>query len=536
MSAIRDIIEEFFMIPDKERRDVDFILTPEQAELDENLARRNIVPKARQIHVTSYCLARHLALCLSERNRVCVTVSYEIKATQRLLQRVHYMLDHFKGGKAETAYSNKNEITFPKTDSSFFIGTAGSTDFGQGDTITDLHCSEVALWENPQKILSPLLQSVTPDGTVIMESRGAGAGNFYHRQVLRARDGKGYKLHFLNWLRRPEYTAKVPADFQLLEEYEELELENILSPAQIMWRRGKIDEDFDGDVSLFREQYPITLDECFQTKGHSIFKRTYYIKSPLWRKTAAGLFVLDGHPKKGYTYAIGLDSSGGVVETTDAEEAGHSSRGGDNSCAQIGCLQTNEQVGEFVSNKIEPDEFGEKAIELGRMFNNAYLSVERNNHGILTLDTILRSDYPKYLVHRATVTQETENREWGRIADYGLFTSAASKGLMIGRTRRELALGFKFYSERLKGELSTFVEHANGKFAAQEGCMDDTVMALACLLYTWEKAGIVLAPEEPATVVPVMKPFTLEGIMKELEDKFSSNNFPIRDQSDWTVH
>jgi hypothetical protein len=39
----------------------------------------------------------------------------------------------------------------------FYIGTAGARKFGRGDTITDLHCSEVAFWENAKELTAGLL-------------------------------------------------------------------------------------------------------------------------------------------------------------------------------------------------------------------------------------------------------------------------------------------------------------------------------------------------------------------------------------------
>jgi hypothetical protein len=57
-------------------------------------------------------------------------------------------------------FASKREFTFPKTNSMFYIGTAGARKFGRGDTITDLHCSEYAFWENPVDLFSGLTDAV----------------------------------------------------------------------------------------------------------------------------------------------------------------------------------------------------------------------------------------------------------------------------------------------------------------------------------------------------------------------------------------
>jgi hypothetical protein len=85
-----------------------------------------------------------------------------------MLARVHYYLENLRGPKAVIKNSSKNELTFPKTNSMFYIGTAGSRKFGRGDMITDLHCSEVAYWEDPKSLITGLFQAVPRNGGEIV--------------------------------------------------------------------------------------------------------------------------------------------------------------------------------------------------------------------------------------------------------------------------------------------------------------------------------------------------------------------------------
>ena len=39
-----------------------------------------------------------------------------------------------------------------------------------------------------------------------------------------------------------------------------------LTNRQLYWRRSMIDEVFDGDIGFFTQEYPATLDECFQAQ------------------------------------------------------------------------------------------------------------------------------------------------------------------------------------------------------------------------------------------------------------------------------
>jgi len=510
------IIESLFRIPDKEGNDVDFKLNREQAILDESLSGRDIVPKARQMGISTYVIGRHLAKCLYQRNRRCVIISHESDATQRLLQRAHYMIKHIKGPQPVPKYSNRNEIIFEKTDSMFYIGTAGAKNFGHGDTITDLHCSEVARWPDPKSLLKGLFQAVPPSGNIIIESTGNGVGNWYHRACVRAAQGQGYKLHFFNWLHRPEYrvpmTPEQATEFmsRLDESLEEPEYaQKGLTAEQLAWRRLKLAE-LDYDLQAFKEQYPISLDECFQSSGASYFNRVCYIPTPLWKRRDQHLYILGDHPKREHKYVIGADPGAGV--------------GRDNSVLQVIDLEAREQVAEWASNRVEPDFFALKAAELGRMFNNAYINVERNNHGILVVK-ILMDNYDRNLLHKGK-NLSAPSKEFMRISDFGTYTSEVTKHMMLGTLRTELANGFTIHSELLRSELNTFVEKENGRLEAEEGCLDDRVMALAQATFVMPQAASRLGSRDVEPRI-MHDPFRLDSIIKELENRAANDYLPI---------
>lgn len=513
-----------FRLPNKDGVDVDFLLNPEQQYLDEAITGRDIIPKARQMGVSYYFLARFLAKCLSQRNRRCVVISHEVPATQRLLERVHYMLKHIKGPPASLKYSNRNEIQFDKTDSTFYIGTAGAKNFGHGDTITDLHCSEVARWENPAVVLKGLFQAVPMSGTIAIESTGQGVGNWYHRACMKAAEGIGYKLHFLNWLDRPEYRIQLTPEQELeimsdlREELEEPQYHEAyhLTPGQIAWRRLKIAE-LDYDLSDFKEQYPCSLEECFQASGHSIFAKVSYRPTPEWRNCGSGLHVLGDHPHRNKHYILGAD----VASGTGGDDT-------DYSVASIWCLEDEEEVAMWRRNDYEPDSFALKLYELGTHFNNAYIVVERNNHGILTIAELLKTDYPKDKLHKGKNTK-ANTKEFGRIADYGTFTSEVTRALVVGNFRKLVQTQWTVHSPLMKGEMDTFIEKENGKQEAQEGCFDDCVMAGAHALFVVPRAATRVASEIEEGTTTMTDPFSFEGIIAELEGRAKgSEALPIK--------
>lgn len=522
----RLIIENLFRVVDKDGGDVDFIMNPAQASIDHTLTGRDIIPKARQEGVSTYFLARYTVKCLSQRNTRAVVISHDKEATQRMLAKVHYFLDNIRGPDPVLKTSSRNEITFPKTNSAFYLGTAGSRQFGRGDTITHLHCSEVAYWPDPKSLTAGLFQAVPKNGEIALESTGNGVGNWYHNICTRAAESKGrYKLHFLDWLSFPEYTLHLTAEQErevlatLDKDYEEdLLVEAYGATAgQIAWRRYKL-EELDYDIRTFKQEYPATLDECFQSSGYSIFTKINFVPTDKWKRRDANLHSIEDHPQPQYDYAFGVDVSAGV--------------GRDNSVMQIYCLQTMEQVGEWVSNRISPDIFAEHIDMLGRRFNEAYVTVESNNHGLVVLDNLKRLRYP---AHKIFKHKQKQAEGADPLMSMGHPTTAKSKPMMIGKLRSLLAAppmtevdSLTIHSPMLSSELSTFVEKPDGSLEAEEGCMDDRVMAAAVGTMGLTRAMLQIEDKSPRPEKG-KDPFAMAEIINEMRGRDSG--YPIGSQA-----
>ena len=507
------IIESFFRIADKDGNDVPFHLNVSQRRLDDELTGRDIIPKARQEGISSYFLGRYTAKCLYKPNTNAVIVSHESEATQRLLQRSRYFLKHMPGRKPQIGRDAQNAITFPETSSSLWIGTAGSRAFGRGDTIQALHCSEFAYWPDPKKLMKGLNEAVPLSGEIAIESTGHGVGNDYHKRCIRARDGAShYKLHFFDWKSFPEYrlpltdAEKKQLRANLREEWEEVKLfENgILDLEQLAWRRIKL-EDADYDLGTFHQEYPLTLEECFQATGRSLFYKILYEPTQDWTMQDKGLHVLDPHPVPGRAYTMGVDASGGV--------------GADNAGIEIFDTETKHQVAEWTSNVTPPDVLAHVAAELGKLFNYAFMVVESNNHGLVTLaefnDETLDL-YPPEMIFDSGMGGGLPIEE-RTLSQMGLRTTSRSKPLMIGRLRTAMAKEYVIHSSALKSELDTFVEKEDGKIEAEEGCMDDRVMASACAIWGADYAQLMYTDaHDTPIIVPgaYVDPFCFEEIIK----------------------
>ncbi len=140
--------------------------------------------------------------------------------------------------------------------------------------------------------------------------------------------------------------------------------------------------------------------------------------------------------------------------------------------------------------------FGEELVKLARYYNEAYIGVESNNHGLTTLKAIQRLDY--YNIFFMKSFDKISDKITQKI---GWQTNARTKPLMIDKLAefiREKWIGIKW--KLFVDECLTYVIEDNGSTNAQDGCHDDTVMAMAILLQLLlEGKGENFIPELPQT-------------------------------------
>jgi hypothetical protein len=517
------VIEKHFRIVNKEQEDVDFLLNTAQRQVDDSFSNRMIIPKARREGISRYFLARAAVRCLGIRNTSAVVISHEAEATERMLLAVRYYLENFKGPKPLIRNMSKNEITFPKTNSMFYIGTAGSRAFGRGDTITDLHCSEVPHWPDAKKLMTGLLQAVPKGahGRISIESTGNGMGDWFHNQCMRAAKGlSSFKLCFLPWHTFPEYTVDLSDEeaaaisSSLREDLEEPDLleQFVLTPGQLAWRRIVIEDELDGDLYKWKQEYPSVLADCFQSSGAGFFQKVNYRPTPDWVRHDQHMHILRGHPRPDYKYVLGGDVSAGV--------------GRDSSTMEVFCANTNEQVAEWLSNRTEPDIFSEHIARVGRLFGEANVCVESNNHGILTLAYLrgIGGLPPLYPMHKVYRTPHSTSRgakdQVRRVIDLGQRTSRTSKPYILGLLRKSLRTEWTIHSPVLNAELSTFIENEDGTLGAASGCTDDTVIGAAMARFIFDKAALSLADDQQLPQTAASEQFgNVTSILAALESR-----------------
>jgi len=249
------------------------------------------------------------------------------------------------------------------------------------------------------------------------------------------------------------YRAAAVNEGTLTGEEQRLREEHGLDLEQIGYRR-QIRADFRG---LARQEYAEDEESCFLASGDSVFELKT-IEERLRTAPEAAEQRRNGELEiwlpavQGKEYIVAVDPAGGGSE-------------GDYSAAQVLELETGLQCAEFAGH-VGGLELARLMTELAREYNQAWLVVERNNHGSGVL-ALLESVCGYQRMYRQN-------------GQAGWLTTSLSRPAALGRLDAGLVeQPERFQSRKLLAECRSFVRTADGKSGARAGTHDDRVMAMA---------------------------------------------------------
>lgn len=380
----RFCIENYFFIKDKDKRLRKLVFNKPQLTFFNNRTNRNVIMKPRQLGFSTLILALDFWDTIVHPFVTSSVVSQDFEATERLLRIVKRYEEHLPSFlKQKTSVKNKREFFFEETDSNFFVNTSIKLTSGRGDTINNLHASEVAFWRNSSDIMPALLESVPIHGFVDMEcSPDARVSRYFQEFWNESKQGmNGFKPFFFAWYAGEEY--KVPLNpeekLPLTDEDKRLMKQDNLSLEQMKFylrKRAVLKSDV-------HREYPWDDVKAFLFAGESFFDmdvimimmRDNVFSPPIEER---GLKIFK-KPESGHQYVIGGDSAKGIG-------------GGVSRCAlQVLDVDSCEQVAEFIE-RITPVQFGRVAAKVGHMYNDALLGIESNHPGPATLVTLMEEE------------------------------------------------------------------------------------------------------------------------------------------------
>lgn len=227
---------------------------------------RALIVKGRQQGLSTYSEGRFIWKTTMNQAIRAFVVASESKNTKNLFEMSKTFYNQLPPAiRPALGACNGYEMVFPKLMSSIRAATAGGEEVGRGLTISHLHGSEVAYWDNGSSIIASLFQAVPdlPNTEIILESTARGPVGIFHKLVRDALDGiNEYEVIFCPWFWEDGYRLPVDGTFKLTQE--ELDYMNAydLDVEQMAWRRNKVATSADG-LNTFRQEYPATVEEAF---------------------------------------------------------------------------------------------------------------------------------------------------------------------------------------------------------------------------------------------------------------------------------
>ena len=451
------LAEQLLQVRSREGRTAPLKANAAQQAFEWRRGERNIVLKARQMGLTTWAAARFFLKTITQPGTLTLEVAHTQEAAEEIFRIIHRFLDwlpeELREGSLRTSRANVRQIVFPEIDAQYRVVSAGDRNAGRGLTVQNLHCSELARWPgDPAETLAGLRAAMAPGAELILESTPDGVGGCFHEEWQKAQE-TGMVRHFFPWWMERRYRAKAVDEASLSEEERDLVARKRLDLQQIGFRR-QIRANFRG---LARQEYAENELSCFLASGDSVFELTS-IEARLMTALEPMELRRNGElevwlpPVKGKAYLVAVDPAGGGSE-------------GDYSAAQVLELETGLQCAEFAGH-VGGLELAKLVTALAAEYNQAWLVVERNNHGggvLALIETVCG---------------------YGRIyrqgGQAGWLTTSLSRPAALGRLDAGLVERPEcFQSRRLLAECRSFVRLPDGRSGARPGTHDDRVMAMA---------------------------------------------------------
>lgn len=270
-------INNLYYIKDKKGNKVLFKPNEVQKEIHDNLWFFNIIPKARQLGVTTFFAILYLDQILFSENKTAGIIAHRQEDMKKIFRnKIRFAWDNLhpwlKAKIGEPNTDSAYELVFPNGSSIFVSMTTRS------GTIQFLHISEFGYIcqkfpEKAEEIVTGAINSVDAGQMVSIESTAAGREGYFYEFCMDAqkaqKEGKAltpldFKLFFFPWWVDPTYemngenfliSEELTNYFTTLEQQHGLKL----TDGQKRWysKKWALNKD------KMQAEYPSTIDEAF---------------------------------------------------------------------------------------------------------------------------------------------------------------------------------------------------------------------------------------------------------------------------------
>lgn len=440
---------------------------------------RVIILKARQQGLSTYTGGYFYHSVSQNPAKKAMVITHHADSTRALFDLTKRFHEHCPEIlKPHTKYSSRREINFDILDSGYVVATAGGESIGRGETLTHVHCSELAFWQKSTAAdnFNGLLQAVpnAKNTAIFIESTANGIANLFYKLWTGAVQGENeFVPCFIPWFTDPTYRLPVKEDFELTPEENDLAKEFDLDNEQLNFRRTKIAQN---GIDLFNQEYPSTPEIAFLVSGRPVFnpeqlqerlkettevKGRFALENKEFVENPRGELTTYRHHQEDERYILGCDVAMGV-------------RGGDYSVIQV--LDSKKNQVAIWRSHVHPDYFSEVIYALAHYYNEAFVIVENNSHGILTCTRLAKDmAYPNF--YTEVQVDKLTDRETVKL---GFTTTTKTKPLIIDELRAAVRDSELILEDKTTiREMMSYIVTESGAMQAEAGEYDDTIIALA---------------------------------------------------------
>lgn len=459
-------------------------------------------------------------------------IAHQISGSEQIRDMFQRMAENYSPEPLTLKRMGMSGATYRlmERDCKITIGTAERPDSSRGGDYNLVHLSEVGLWKktkgkSPEDIVRSATSGVLlrPMTMIALESTANGAGTYFHREYLAAKEGESqFKALFIPWFEIDAY--QLPIDNP--EEFAARLLENRKCPVSSgrsesgeyhwsLWERGATLEAINwymaerkkyADHGGMASEYPSDDIEAFQHSGERVFAPEAIER--LRRHVTQPISLGDMAPTGPGGKMTFVSDSLGAMEVwawpdnsrrdirarylTVVDVGGRSSKADWSVIAVFDRLGSDGEMPEIAAQwrgHTDHDLLAKKAASIAKFYCNSLLVIESN-----TLETHdserdidglqapfllreLEDEYPN-LYMRETMSGATRP---------GFHTNAGTKPMVIGALVKAVREGS--YAERDSKAIEEMIQYErkpNGSYGAYTGCHDDILMTRAIGLHIHE--------------------------------------------------
>lgn len=272
-------LRNLYHIKDKAGNKVLFEPNAEQQEIIDNFWWFNIIPKARQLGITTFFCIFYLDAILFSANKTAGIIAHTREHAKKIFKdKIKFAWDNLpewvRLAIGEPHTDTAQEMTFPNG-STIFVATSA-----RSGTVQYLHISEFGFTcqhypDKAEEIVTGSINTVQAgSGVVSIESTAEGKEGYFYEFVMEALKSQQeqrslseleFKLFFFPWWGHPEYkldntTIKITKEFDDYFESLKQKYKIKLSPEQKAWYVIKCKTNKD----KMKKEFPSTIEEAFE--------------------------------------------------------------------------------------------------------------------------------------------------------------------------------------------------------------------------------------------------------------------------------